>query len=164
MVHMRALELSDLPAATSLLDAELGGRQQARLGEVHDVLGVPGVGAWDEERLVGVATYDIDSDRERAELAAIAVSSDHRWCGIGTQLIDAVAAAVRAEGVRELWLVTTNDNVDALRLYQRRGFELAALHRGGVERSRALKPAIPALGNYGIPLRDELVLARNLLT
>jgi len=162
MVHVRALDPRDLPASSSLLDAELGGRQQARLGEVHDVLAVPGVGAWDGECLVGVATYDIDG--ERAELAAIAVSSEHRLRGIASQLIEAVAAAAQSEGVRELWLVTTNDNVDALRLYQRRGFELAALHRGGVNRSRALKPAIPLIGDYGIPLRDELVLARNLLT
>ena len=73
-------------------------------------------------------------------------------------------SAVQSKGVRELWLVTTNDNLDALRLYQRRGFELAELHRGGVDRSRALKPGIPLLGEYGIPLRDELVLTRNLLT
>jgi len=162
MVHVRPLDASDLQAATTLLDAELGGRLQARLGEVHDVLGAPGIGAWDEEQLVGVATYDIDGDR--AELAAIAVSSDHRLRGIGSQLVDAVASAVQSKGGRELWLVTTNDNLDALRLYQRRGFELAELHRGGVDRSRALKPGIPLLGEYGIPLRDELVLARNLLT
>jgi len=56
-----------------------------------------------------------------------------------------------------------NDNVDALRFYQRRGFRLAALRPGAVDASRAtLKPEIPPTGAYGIPLRDELVLTKTL--
>jgi hypothetical protein len=70
-----------------------------------------------------------------------------------------VTRAAAAAGAGRLWLVTTNDNVDALRFYQRRGFRLHALHPGAVDRSRAtLKPEIPPLGAHGIPLRDELVL------
>jgi acetolactate synthase regulatory subunit len=57
-------------------------------------------------------------------------------------------------------LVTTNDNMRALRFYQRRGFRLVALNAGALDRSRELKPEIPATGMNGIPLRDELVLAR----
>jgi ribosomal protein S18 acetylase RimI-like enzyme len=30
--------------------------------------------------------------------------------------------ALPPRGVRELWLTTSNDNLDALRFYQRRGF------------------------------------------
>jgi hypothetical protein len=45
-----------------------------------------------------------------------------------------------------------------LRFYQRRGFELTALRRRAVEASRRLKPQIPAIGLYGIPIRDELEL------
>jgi len=60
-----------------------------------------------------------------------------------------------------LWLVTTNDNVDALRFYQRRGFCLVCVHRGAVDHSRAhLKPEIPLAGNNRIPLRDELELEK----
>jgi ribosomal protein S18 acetylase RimI-like enzyme len=156
VVDIRMLEPTDLQAAIDLLDRELGGRQQARLGTLHDVLALPGVGAWDAHRLVGVATYAVQG--EGAELAAIAVSSGHRLRGIGTQLIDAVVTAARSAGAHNVWLVTTNDNVDALRLYQRRGFRLSELHAGGVDRARALKPAIPREGSYGIPIRDELVL------
>ena len=55
--------------------------------------------------------------------------------------------------------MTTNDNVDALRFYQRRGFRLARVDAGAVDRSRAtIKPAIPEVGDHGIPLRDELEL------
>jgi hypothetical protein len=54
---------------------------------------------------------------------------------------------------------TTNDNVDALRFYQRRGFRLAALRTRAVdELRRRLKPTIPAVGEHGIPIRDEIEL------
>ena len=53
---------------------------------------------------------------------------------------------------------TTNDNVDALRFYQRRGFRLAELRTGAVDRSRQEKPQIPRVGDYGIPLHDEIDL------
>ena len=79
-----------------------------------------------------------------------------RGRGVGTALIEAAA-----ERLGRLWLITTNDNVDALRFYQRRGFRLVALHRGAVDESRArLKPEIPETGDHGIPLRDELELER----
>jgi ribosomal protein S18 acetylase RimI-like enzyme len=162
MTAIRDLVPEHAAAAEQLLDAELGGRVQVRLGEVVDVLALPGFGAWLDDHLVGVATYDPDPDGGRAELAAIAVLRNRRLGGIGGALIEAVADAVTAAGGAELWLVTTNDNVDALRLYQRRGFRLSRLEPGGVERARELKPAIPLIGSYGIPMRDELVLVRPL--
>jgi hypothetical protein len=60
-------------------------------------------------------------------------------------------------------VVTTNDNLDALRFYQRRGFRLAVLRPGAVDRSReSLKPGIPETGAGGIRLRDELELQMDL--
>ena len=69
--------------------------------------------------------------------------------------------STRASGSRATpeWLITTNDNLDALRFYQRRGFRITAIHAGAVDDSRArLKPEIPEAGDHGIPLRDELEL------
>jgi RimJ/RimL family protein N-acetyltransferase len=61
-----------------------------------------------------------------------------------------------------LHLITTNDNLPALRLYQRHGFVLAAVRRDAVEQTRRRKPQIPATGHAGIPIRDELILERAL--
>jgi hypothetical protein len=55
-------------------------------------------------------------------------------------------------------LVTTNDNLNALRFYQKRGFVLVAVHRNALEVSRKLKPEIPLVGMDSIPLRDEIEL------
>jgi Acetyltransferase (GNAT) family len=68
-------------------------------------------------------------------------------------LLGAVAECER------IWLVTTNDNLEALRFYQRRGFVLSALRPGAVADSgQRLKPQIASVGDFGIPLRDELEL------
>ena len=76
-------------------------------------------------------------------------------------MIEAVRLLARRQGCTRLWVITTNDNVDALRFYQRRGFRLVRVHRGAVDRSRArLKPEIPSVGAYGIPLRDEIELEK----
>ncbi len=145
---------ADEPAAVRLLDAEVAGRWQARLGEVQDVLSLPGFVAEVRRELVGVATYAMRG--ERAELAAIAVRSGHRLLGIGSALIDAVVSAVKDEGAVEVWLVTTNDNTPAIRFYQRRGFVLCALHRDSIAEARRLKPEIADVGRDGTPIRDEI--------
>jgi hypothetical protein len=49
-------------------------------------------------------------------------------------------------------IITTNDNLDALRFYQRRGFELVELRAAAVDTTRAdLKPSIPTRGYYDLP-------------
>jgi hypothetical protein len=74
-------------------------------------------------------------------------------------LLAAAIEDARTRRCRRLWLITTNDNVDALRFYQRRGLRLRRLHAGAVDRSRAtLKPSIPDIGDHGIAIRDELEL------
>ena len=103
---------------------------------------------------VGLAAYEVvDSHCQLVILEALT-----RLQGIGTALIDAVKQAAVDSGCGRLWLITTNDNLDALRFYQRRGFELVAVHRDLRETARRLKPSIPLVGEYGIPIRDEIEL------
>ena len=58
--------------------------------------------------------------------------------------------------------MTTNDNLEAIRFYQRRGYRIAAIDPGAIDRARRMKPSIPFIGCYGIPTRDELTLVKNL--
>jgi ribosomal protein S18 acetylase RimI-like enzyme len=160
-IRLRACGPDDLAAAEALLDAELGGRRQARLGEVVDVLDAPGLVAWGGNTLAGVATWDGGSPR--AELLAMAVARSHQGHGLGARLVEAVVEEAVSAGCSTLFLVTTNDNLDALRLYQRHGFRLTAIRLGAVDEARReLKPTIPTTGQHGIPLHDELVLERDL--
>ncbi|HWF00415.1 MAG TPA: GNAT family N-acetyltransferase [Caulobacteraceae bacterium] len=103
--------------------------------------------------LSGAAAVALDGSAV-AELVALNAFSAGR--GVGTALLEAIAADL--EGHARLRLVTTNDNLDALRFYQRRGFRLADIRFGAVERARIEKPSIPQIGDYGIPIRDEIEL------
>jgi GNAT superfamily N-acetyltransferase len=82
--------------------------------------------------------------------------------GIGTVLIDEVLREAKDRNCRRVFLITTNDNLNALGFYQKRGFELTALHRGAIYESRRIKPSIPLIGMNDIPLRDELELEMKL--
>jgi ribosomal protein S18 acetylase RimI-like enzyme len=111
--------------------------------------------AEEDGRLVGLLTYVV----EGADCEVLTLHVDDRRHGLGSALIAEVKVIARRAGCTRLWVITTNDNVDALRFYQRRGFRLAAIRAGAVDASRAgLKPEIPAIGAHGIPIRDEIEL------
>ena len=98
-------------------------------------------------------TYTIVGD----DCEIVSLDSLRPGAGIGTALIDAVKAAAVESGCKRLWLVTTNDNMNALRFYQKRGFVLVKVNRNVIEFARTLKP-VPLIGADGIPLRDEIEL------
>jgi len=127
----------------------------------HDTVfhpaGLPGFLAWlPDEPLAGLLTYEVRD----GVLEIVTLDAVRQWAGTGTALVEAAAAEAAGRGCPEVRLTTTNDNLDALRFYQRRGFRLAGLRPGAAGRARRLKPQIPLTGLYGIPLNDELELAR----
>jgi ribosomal protein S18 acetylase RimI-like enzyme len=133
---------------------ELWGDVVVSRGRMHDPTELPGFLAEQDGEAVGLLTYRVDG--EHCEV--VTIDAFPTGGGAGTALLQATAAAAREAGARRLWLITTNDNLRALRFYQRRGFHLVAVHRDALDRSRALKPSIPEIGLDGIPLRDELEL------
>lgn len=64
----------------------------------------------------------------------------------------------KRDGLTRVVLFTTNDNLHALRFYQKRGFDMVQIHRNAVEQARTLKPEIPLIGMDNIPLRHEIEL------
>jgi GNAT superfamily N-acetyltransferase len=135
--------------------AAYGTEVVARLDELVDARRHPALIAETEGRLLGVLTWIVTGH----SLEVLTLHAAERWTGVGTALLGAALRVAEAAGCRRLWLITTNDNTDALRFYQRRGLRLVCLHAGAVGRARAtLKPWIPELGEHGIPIRDELEL------
>ncbi len=151
-LSIRAFSADDRAWAAPLLQARWGSARIVSRGQVHDLLGLPGFVAEDSREPVGLATYRLQAD----ECQLTSLDAVNRRQGIGTALLQAVRQAAEQAGCRRLWLVTTNDNLEALRFYQRRGLRLAAVHAGVLDQSRRLKPEIPAVGEFGIPLRDEI--------
>ena len=123
-------------------------------GVVHYPQKLPGFAALFNGEKVGLVTYTIVG----RSCEIVTLDSTLPTSGVGTALIDAVREVATASGCKQLWLITTNDNINALRFYQKRGFVLVAVHRNALELSRKLKTEIPMIGNDGIPLRDEIEL------
>jgi len=137
---------------------EWAGETMVTRGRLYHLADLDARLAWEGTARVGAATFRLDDDG--CELTSLNAQAPGR--GIGTALLAAVEAVARAAGCRRLWLITTNDNVDALRFYQRRGYRLVAVHPGAVDAARQLKPTIPLVGAHGIPIRDELELEKQL--
>jgi N-acetylglutamate synthase-like GNAT family acetyltransferase len=133
----------------------------ARLGRLERPLEHPALLVEERGELAGVLTYVLKADA----CEILTLHAAQRGRGAGTALIAAVERLALDHGCRRLWVLTTNDNLDALRFYQRRGFCLTELHPGAVAAARAsLKPELPPAGDHDIPIRDELVLEKRLRT
>lgn len=153
-MRVRALDEDERSWLESELSGRWGGREVVSRGRLHDAAALPALVCVDGEEIAGIATFDV-RDGE-CELVTLDAFSEGR--GAGSALLEAVAGEARRQGCRRLWLVTTNDNLRALRFYQRRGMRLVALRPGAIDEARRLKPSISAVGNHGIPIRDELEL------
>ena len=129
--------------------------QSARIvtrGRVHQAGCLPGFVAVAGAVRVGLVTYQIEN--EACEVVSLNSLEPQR--GVGTALLEAVLRAGRGGGCRRVWAITTNDNLAALRFYQKRGWRLVAIHRNALAASRRLKPEIPLVGSEGIALHDEI--------
>jgi GNAT superfamily N-acetyltransferase len=127
-------------------------------GVLHAANELPGFIAIEGSIPVGILTYRFDAGA--CEIVSLDSLSDGRE--IGSSLLKSVEQAAKETGCDRIWLITTNDNLHALRFYQRRGYVLVVVYRNAIERSRQLKPQIPIVGSNGIPLRDEIELEKRL--
>lgn len=138
--------------------AHWGGEEMVVHETIYHPARLPGFCARMGGEIVGVLTYNLTGDA----CEIVSLDSLRPGQGIGSALMTAVEEVARASGCRSIWLVTTNDNLNALRFYQKRGYRLVKLRAGAVDRARQVKPQIPYLGENGIPIRDELDLEKKL--
>ena len=157
-MKIREKEPKDRSWIEHLLNERWGGEGRVVVhGETFNARTLPTVIAGEQD---GVATYHIRRANGRTFAELITFDALTARCGVGTALIEGLLSKLRAEGVNVLRVTTTNDNLDALRFYQRRGFRIIAVRPGAVDESRRIKPSIPAIGEYGIPIHDEIELER----
>ena len=153
-VLIRPVEEHDRPMVEWLITQLWGAAEVAVHGGVFYPAQLPGFIAERAGRIAGLVTFEV---REHV-LEIATINALDRYQGIGTMLVEAVRTEAKRLGCERVTLTTTNDNIGALRFYQRRGFRLATIRPGAVDRTRQRKPAIPHTGDFGIPLRDEIDL------
>jgi GNAT superfamily N-acetyltransferase len=153
--EVRAARDDERAGVDALHEREWGGPYVVVHDSRYDLRTLPTLVAVDGAgAVVGALVHRVDADGLEVVSLVAATSGG----GIGGALLTAATATARAAGLRRLWLVTTNDNLGALRFYQRRGLRLVRVDRGAVDRARRLKPEIPLVGADGIALHDEVEL------
>lgn len=154
--EIRAIGPADEPLIAQLLQQHWGDRKVVSRGKVYDGAMLPGFIAEREGSPVGLITLHYENDAcEVVTLDAFIARK-----GIGKELLCNAENDARARGCHRLWLITTNDNVDALAFYQKVGFRIVAVHLDAVSEARRVKPQIPLVAENGIPIRDEIELEK----
>lgn len=153
-MNIRRKRAQDDEWLRGVLERDWGGTTIVVHGDEIDVLAYPAIVAGERD---GIAIF-----REEPSAELLLLSAFTKGAGVGTALLEALIAELRERGAPSLRVTTTNDNLDALRFYQRRGFRLVELRPGAVNAARRRKPSIPELGEHGIPLTDELDLVMRL--
>ncbi len=156
----RCLTQSDLPRLRQFWIEHWGGEEMISRGNVYRPEQLEGFVVEDDDRgvWIGLLTFFIKD----GECEVTSLDSLREGQGIGSRLMDETIQEARARNCKRLFLITTNDNLNALGFYQKRGFEIVAVYRGAINESRKRKPSIPLIGLNGIPLRDEIELEINL--
>jgi len=131
-----------------------GSEKSISRGKVYYPHKLPGFVAIENKKYLGLLTYHIAKDK--CQITSLNSAVERK--GIGTVLVERIKKAAKKLGCKRIWLITTNDNIDALRFWQERGFLIKAVYPNAISFSRKLKPEIPLIGNYGIPIRDEIKL------
>ncbi len=116
----------------------------------------PGFIAKLDAQRVGLATYRIEFNL----CEILTLNSLVPGRGIGSTLLEAVEKEAKKQDCKRIWLITTNNNLEALGFYQKRGYSIKAIYSNAMEKSRRLKPEIPLVADNGIPIRDEIELEK----
>jgi len=157
-IHIRLLENEDRKWVTKLIKEEWVSNRIVTREKVHYLANLPGFIAVYKNEKVGFLIYNIENE----ECEIITLNSLIENIGIGTYLLRSLESFTQSKKVKRIWVITTNDNLDALRFYQIKGFQIKAIYIDAIKGSRKLKPEIPLLGFYDIEIKDEIELEKRL--
>ena len=158
-IVLRRLTRNDLPRFRQFWKENWGDEFIVAHGVIYHPDTLDGFIACSRNEWVGEITYTFSGN----DCEIVSLDSLRESQGIGTKLINAVVGEARKQNCKRVFLITTNDNLNALGFFQKRGFEMVAVYRGAVNESRKRKPSIPLVGMNNIPLRDEIELEIKLI-
>jgi GNAT superfamily N-acetyltransferase len=157
-MHIRKINPEDIPWVKATVSEYFGSPRVVSRGVLHDSAGLPGFIAEDGSGRIGLLQFRINND----ECEVVNLVSIKRRQGVGTRLLKAVEDLAAEAGCKRLWLITTNNNDEAITFYRTVGWKQVAIHKGAVTESRKLKPEIPSLDDRGVPIEDEIEFERDL--
>lgn len=157
-MNYRRLEERDRAAVLEFLMEHWHGTTMVIRAQEVDMREAEGFLCVENGAFLGLLTYAVKGDT----LEILSLDSLRENQGIGSALVNLAVQEARVRKCRRVVLITTNDNIRALRFYQRRGFDMSNFYRNAMELARKLKPGIPMIGENQIPLRHEIEFEMNL--
>ncbi|MGE7603172.1 GNAT family N-acetyltransferase [Peribacillus sp. NPDC097675] len=110
----------------------------------------------ENDEITGMVTYKIEDH----QCEIISLNSEHEKHGVGSSLLYVIENIAKEKNCHSIKAITTNDNLQALKFFQKRGYVISEIVRNAVEESRKAKPEIPFYSRDGIPIRDEIILEK----
>lgn len=145
-------DFKEIDEETRVASLHLCGTMIVSRGRIHQLQDLPGFCMLIEgEVQAAIYYYIVDGQCE-----IVSLDSRRENIGAGTKLIELVLEEAERKGCSRIWLITSNDNTRAIRFYQKRGFDLKAVHIDAITEARKLKSSIPVIGYDGIPVRHEV--------
>jgi ribosomal protein S18 acetylase RimI-like enzyme len=134
------------------MEREWGGNFIITNGRMHYIEQLAGIILSENQKNIGICLYEEGNN----ECEIVLLEAFEKNKGVGTILIKEMISRMKNMNWRRIWLITTNDNLDAIRFYQRRKFRINKINKNGIDKARKLKHTIPLVGNYGIPIHGEI--------
>jgi len=152
MMRIRKLISTDIPWVESILTEHFGSPEVVSRGVLHDSRTLPGFVTEIESDPTGLVQYHmVDKQCEVVVLISLIPRQ-----GIGRELLKTIESTARQAGCTRLWLITTNNNRNAIEFYKALGWRQVAIHLGAVRESRKIKPQIPLYDEEGVAIEDEI--------
>ncbi|RRJ66047.1 GNAT family N-acetyltransferase [Paenibacillus oralis] len=121
-------------------------------GQIHRVEELRGFVFIEENQIQGSIFYNVSG--QECEIVSLECKLEGK--GIGSKLIQLVIERAESLDCKRVWLITSNDNIKAIRFYQKRGFDMVCIHKNAITEARILKPSIPLYGYDEIPIKHEV--------
>ncbi|MBD3194996.1 MAG: GNAT family N-acetyltransferase [Candidatus Lokiarchaeota archaeon] len=155
-IKVEILNKEDFKWAWTIIKEEWVSLKILSHGTEFNVKKLPGLVAYMDGEKVGLLFYTFLN--EVCEI--ITLNSLIENMGIGSALLHSLEITAKKNNINMISATTTNNNIKALRFYQKNGFTLNKLRKNILSDYRKVKPNIPLISENKIPIRDEIDLIK----
>ncbi|PFK45912.1 GNAT family N-acetyltransferase [Bacillus cereus] len=156
MIQIQKITTEMRETITLFMCKNWGSTLMVSRGRTHQLDQLQGFIAIENNRILGIVTYEIKEN----DCEIVSLDSFEEKKGLGTKLVEHVIGIAKKQYCKKVWLITTNDNTNALRFYQKRGFMMTNLYVDAVKEARKIKREIPLVGYDNIEILHEIQLEK----
>ncbi|MBC7260953.1 MAG: GNAT family N-acetyltransferase [Chloroflexi bacterium] len=153
---VRAAQPEDYDAIKEMALMYWGETEVVCFDQTYDILKLPALLAFSDDKLAGMLSYAIEGDR--MTIVMLNVHPEFQGRRTARSLLAIAEREARNRGLSRLVVATSNDDLPALYLYQRWGFVISEIKPGAILAHHGREEP----GFASIPVRDEIRLERKL--